>query len=32
MELLCAKGGAGVLACDGRIMAIKSAKPLPASD
>jgi hypothetical protein len=32
LELLCTKPGTGVLACDGRPMGIKSAKPLPSSD
>jgi hypothetical protein len=32
MELLCAKGGAGALACDGQLMTLRAAKPLPASD
>lgn len=32
LELLCTKPGAGPLACDGRMLAIKGTKPLPASD
>jgi hypothetical protein len=32
IELLCTKAGPGPLACDGRVMGIKSAKPLPSSD
>jgi hypothetical protein len=32
IELLCTKGGTSSLAVDGEILAIKSAKPLPASD
>jgi hypothetical protein len=32
IELLCTKGGTSSLAIDGEILAIKSAKPLPASD
>jgi hypothetical protein len=32
IEVLCTKPGTGVLACDGRPMTVKSAKPLPASD
>ncbi len=32
IELLCTKGGTSLLAVDGEILAIKSAKPLPASD
>ena len=31
-EVLCIKGGKGSLAVDGAAMAIKDAKPLPASD
>ena len=31
-ELLCVKGGKGSLAVDGAVLAIKDAKPLPASD
>ncbi|ELP69891.1 hypothetical protein ACKI1I_24285 [Streptomyces turgidiscabies] len=32
LELLCTASGTGELACDGAPMAIKAAKPLPASD
>ncbi|MDR6174666.1 hypothetical protein QE364_002450 [Nocardioides zeae] len=32
VEVLCVKGGAGPLAVDGRVLAVKSAKQLPASD
>jgi hypothetical protein len=32
LELLCTAAGEGTLTCDGRSMAIKTAKPLPASD
>jgi hypothetical protein len=32
IELLCTKGGAGELACDGRPLVVKAAKPLPSSD
>jgi hypothetical protein len=32
IELLCTKAGLGPLACDGRVLGIKSAKPLPSSD
>jgi hypothetical protein len=32
LELLCTKPGKGSLACDGAPLAIKGAKPLPASD
>ena len=32
IELLCTKGGTSSLAVNGEILAIKSAKPLPASD
>jgi hypothetical protein len=32
LELLCTKGGQGQLACDGRALLIKEAKPLPSSD
>ena len=32
LELLCTSSGSGALTCDGVPMAIKSAKPLPASD
>ena len=32
IELLCTKAGAGSLAVDGRLMEIKTAKPLPATD
>jgi hypothetical protein len=32
LELLCTAAGEGTLTCDGEPMAIKSAKPLPASD
>ena len=32
VELLCTSSGTGVLTCDGEPMAIRAAKPLPASD
>ena len=32
VEVLCTKAGSGTLAVDGRPLAIKTAKPLPASD
>ena len=32
LELLCTKPGQGSLACDGKILVIKGAKPLPSSD
>ena len=32
LELLCTKGGAGVLTADGRELALKGAKTLPSSD
>jgi hypothetical protein len=32
IELLCTKAGAGAPAVDGELLAIKEAKPLPASD
>lgn len=32
IELLCTKAGAGSLTCNGAILAVKGAKPLPASD
>lgn len=32
LELLCTRAGTGVLSCDGRELALKAAKPLPASD
>jgi hypothetical protein len=32
LELLCTAPGEGTLTCDGEPMAIKAAKPLPASD
>jgi hypothetical protein len=32
LELLCTKGGAGSLSVDGRLLSVKDAKPLPASD
>jgi hypothetical protein len=32
IELLCTKAGKGQLACDGRVLVIKGAKPLPSSD
>jgi hypothetical protein len=32
LELLCTKAGTGALACEGRPMSIKRAKPLPSSD
>lgn len=32
LEVLCTKGGKGVLAFDGRALTLKEAKPLPASD
>lgn len=32
LELLCTASGSGELSCDGEPMALKAAKPLPASD
>jgi hypothetical protein len=32
LELLCSRPGAGALTADGRPLAVKTAKPLPASD
>jgi len=32
LELLCVKPGAGALAADGALLAVKEAKPLPSSD
>jgi hypothetical protein len=32
LELLCTRGGTGALTVDGRPLAMKGAKPLPASD
>jgi len=32
LELLCTKAGAGSLAVDGALLAVKGAKPLPSSD
>jgi len=32
IELLCSKAGAGTLTCNGAPLALKGAKPLPASD
>lgn len=32
LEVLCTKAGPGQLACDGRILGIRGAKPLPSSD
>lgn len=32
LELLCTKGGAGTLTCNGVVLQVKGAKPLPASD
>ncbi len=32
LELLCTKAGPGALACDGRTLTIRGAKPLPSSD
>ncbi|MDB5714390.1 MAG: hypothetical protein JWO15_1787 [Sphingomonadales bacterium] len=32
LEVLCTKGGQGALTFDGRLLALKEAKPLPASD
>jgi hypothetical protein len=32
LELLCTRAGSGALTVDGRTLAIKGAKPLPASD
>ena len=32
LELLCTKPGAGSLACEGKPLAVKGAKPLPSSD
>lgn len=32
LELLCSKAGSGALTVDGRVVSLKGAKPLPASD
>jgi hypothetical protein len=32
LELLCTRGGAGTLTCNGVALGLKGAKPLPASD
>jgi hypothetical protein len=32
LELLCTKPGQGTLACDGKPLVVKGAKPLPSSD
>ncbi len=32
LEVLCSKAGDGALTIDGRVLAVKSAKPLPSSD
>lgn len=32
IEVLCTKPGEGALACDGRVLVLKTAKPLPSSD
>jgi hypothetical protein len=32
IELLCTKPGSGDLTCDGRLLELKTAKPLPSSD
>lgn len=32
LEVLCTKPGEGGLACEGRVLGLKSAKPLPSSD
>jgi hypothetical protein len=32
LELLCARGGSGTLTCNGVVLSIKGAKPLPSSD
>ena len=32
LELLCTKPGQGSLACDGKALVVKGAKPLPSSD
>ena len=32
VELLCVKAGAGALGVDGRVLTVKGAKPLPATD
>ncbi|HWE69733.1 MAG TPA: hypothetical protein VG205_05195 [Acidimicrobiales bacterium] len=32
LEVLCTKAGPGQLACDGRLLGIRGAKPLPSSD
>ena len=32
LELLCTKPGQGSLACDGQLLTVKGAKPLPSSD
>ena len=32
LEMLCTKAGTGALGCDGRVLTLRSAKPLPSSD
>jgi hypothetical protein len=32
IELLCARAGTGTLSCNGHVMVLRSAKPLPSSD
>jgi hypothetical protein len=32
IELLCARAGTGTLSCNGNVMVLRSAKPLPSSD
>jgi hypothetical protein len=32
LEVLCTKPGQGSLACDGKLLIVKGAKPLPSSD
>ena len=32
IELLCTRSGSGALTVDGRVLTLKGAKPLPASD
>ena len=32
LELLCTRGGKGALTCNGAVLPVKGAKPLPASD
>jgi hypothetical protein len=32
LEVLCTRGGPGLLACDGRMLLVQKTKPLPSSD